>query len=109
MPVTGKKFIDEPFKRTFWFVAAQLGASEAAIGQVTGHAMREIYESNRNVGQLLAFPYHDRRGTKGLTLDEIQDLWNRWHVEQAELDTKADITLNHARLVIDPYLQHDRG
>lgn len=109
MPVTGQQFIDEPFLTTFWFTAAQLGASEATIGEVTGHSMMEVFRANRHNGQLLAFPYHDRRGSNALAKDGVQALWTRWQTEQAELQSKPQITLNHFRLTIDPYLEHDHG
>lgn len=110
MPVTGRQFIDEPFLKGFWFVAAQAGASEYQIAEITGQTTpREIYHANRDTGQLLAFPYHDRRGSEGLTLDAVRQLWARWQVEQVDLEKLPQASLNHFRLVIDPYLEHDHG
>lgn len=110
MAITGgRKSIDEPYLKAFWFVAAQLGAPEATVGQVTGHSMREVWDSNRDIGQLLSFPYHDTRGEARMTVEATQALWERWKAEQGELATKPQITLNHFRLVIDPYMQHDHG
>lgn len=108
MPITGRQFISEPQLKGFWFVAGQLGATEYQIAEVTGTTAREIYHTNRDVGQLLAFPYHDNRGRTLLRIEDVRALWDRWKAEHPELESLPDVTLNHFRQLIDPYLEHTR-
>lgn len=108
MTITGKQFISEPYLKGFWFVAGQLGATEFQIAEITGTSAREIYHTNRKVGSLLAFPYHDRRGNTLPRLEDVEALWTRWKLEQAEIETLPDATFNHFRQIIDPYLEHAR-
>lgn len=108
MPLTGQQFIDDPLNKGFWWIAAQLGASEFQIAEVTGFPAMEIRKANRNTGQLLAFPYHDTRGTKSLTLQAVYELYLRWMQDHNNTgDLSQPITLNHFRLITDPYLKHD--
>jgi len=107
MPITGQQFIDNAYETGFWWIAGQLGASELQIAQVTGHTFAEVRDSNRHIAQLLAFPYHDTRGQVSPTMQQVRELHLNWLYDQGgNKALEHPITLNHFRLLTDPYLKH---
>lgn len=108
-PISGQQFIENAPDAAFWFVAAQLGASEIQIAALTGHSAAEIKRTNMHNGQLLAFPYHNTRGSNEMTMDKLRDLHERWQADMADDAMTGPVTLNHFRQMIDPWMQHDHG
>lgn len=108
MPITGRTTIDQPFITGFWFVAAQLGASEYQLAAVTKSRAREIHAVNKDTGQLLAFPYHDLRGHTPMSLPEVEQLWAKWQAQNKSVADLTAMTLHSFRELIDPWLKHAR-
>lgn len=107
MPISGAQFIELPYSRGFWFMAAQRGASEFQIAKVSGHTADIVSESNKNVSSLLAFPLS---GTKvGITPADVQEWHLKWAVEHEALYTERTASLHAFRELVDPWLKFDHG
>lgn len=107
MPFSGRQTIESPLYTLFYFVAAQRGAGNEQIAQVTERAARDIYHANRDTSSILAFPLAGPR--TGIHLDDVWEWWLRWKVENADLEPLTAIGLHSARELVDPWLKHDHG
>ena len=111
MAYSGRQTIERPFYSLFWFVAAQRGASEYQIAEATCQRARDVFATNEDTSQILAFPLSGPTAGSldGVSLGDVLNWWLAWQAREMALAPLTAITLHSARETVDLWLKHDHG